>query len=214
MLIVAVAVLTAGWAAGRWLVLDQPETGATHALLFDHPELGALAAEWYRARPGRRLLYAEPLQRRIVTSGAWPPQRDAIIESLHAEGVPRKAFKALDGEADNEWAALRRLGRWLDNNPQARVALLTDAFSTRRLSYVAGRVLPAEQAQRVSTVALPPPRVDPDRWWQSRSGWKAVLFGWLDLAFAYTRGEGEVRPDDWDPDEHVRRLADSPEAGS
>jgi hypothetical protein len=197
-------------AAAAPLVVDQSPADCAYILVLNGDYWSARwfdeAADLYREDPSRRILLVESRPERAVRLGVLPSYAERSRRVLAARGVPREAVVVIPGEAPDVWAEVELLRQWLSERPDADVRALSDRFSSRAQRVVLDRVLPAEDAARVTVCALPDIRCNEHNWWQSRWGAKAFLYGWLKLAYACC-GEAETDPaPTWNPDEYERTL--------
>ena len=193
-------------AAARVLVVDQSGTPATHLVLLGGDSRHDRAAAFLRENPAGRILLIEEVPDALVEHGVVPAAHVLDRRALAERGVPERAIEQLGSPAANDWQAMRRLGRWLADHPDARVAVLCDRFASRRLRIVVDAVLPPDAARRVSLRPLANHQYDETNWWRGRVGARQFVYAWLHLAYQRLRGEPPPRPATWDPDRYEAEI--------
>ena len=179
------------WGAARWLICDEPADSASVALLVSGDRVYDAAAEFYRADNDRRLLMIGRRSNRLERAGVLEP--DVPLRLLRQRGVPAETLTGLECDGLDDWQATAVLGRWLQEHPQAHLALLCDRFDSRRQRWILNSVLSAADARRVRVCAIRGKRYDETNW--PRSGLEGLL-GFLNssitLAHAVVMGPGPV----------------------
>jgi uncharacterized SAM-binding protein YcdF (DUF218 family) len=127
------------------------------------------AAALVRAGLARRVLVTTVRPSPATQDGLTPPEHEVIRRALRAEGVPAEAVVALPGEVAGTGDEARALGRFLDAEPGATVAVVTNGFHTRRARMLFRHELGGRIA-RAHFVAAPGGDFDPLTWWRSEGG--------------------------------------------
>ena len=119
--------------------------------------------------------------------GIVPGDSELIRRVLEQRGVPADKIIALAGEENSTFDEATALNRFLDDHPDATVAIVTNDFHTRRARRVFRHVL-GPRGSQIYMVAAPTDRVTPDNWWKTEHGSALYLsetFKTLYYAIAY-----------------------------
>jgi len=114
--------------------------------------------------------------------GLSPTSDDLLRKVLRLRGIRDDQIQVLPGHANSTWKDAIALSDFMQEHPQATVAIVTDCFHTRRSSWVFRRVLGAE-ARRVFFVSARLDTVDPNSWWTTEEGLITYLSEYLKLFF-------------------------------
>jgi uncharacterized SAM-binding protein YcdF (DUF218 family) len=178
--------LARGWllpAAARFLDVSEPPRAVDAVLVLgggaDSRPL--VAASLVRAGLARRVLVpaarlAPQNEDRLV-----PPEDSLIRGVLRARGVPDEAVVALPGEVASTRDEARALNRFLDAEPDATVAVVTNGYHTRRSRMLFRHEL-GERMARVHFVAAPA-GWGADHWWRSEEGFTSCVTEYFKLAY-------------------------------
>ena len=109
-----------------------------------------------------------------VEDGIIPPTWEITKRIYLVRGVPEEKIVVLDGQSDSTLADMEILADFLIEHPQARVAIVTSAFHTRRARWTIGRHL-GNAMQRVSIISAPNPGFLADEWWKTEAGAFCVI---------------------------------------
>jgi hypothetical protein len=192
------------------LIVDQPERGQQYVLVVERM-LAAdhryeEAARLYQEDQSRRILLVEQAPDRAVVVGARPSYQARSERGLAVRNVPPNALEWIRGGAIDPWAAARLLQPWLEARPQARVQVLCTRLGSRGQRHIFDEVLGPSLAARITVRGLADRYCDEHNWWKSRYGVKALMFGYLQLAFAWCHGENQTIAATADPDEYERLV--------
>jgi len=121
---------------------------------------------------------------RLVRRGLIPSRSDIAWRHLIKHGVDETDITTLPATANSTDHLMRILGQQLADNRNMRIAVLCDAFHTRRLQTIVDRNLAADHANRIAIVGLKNRHYAPNNWWQSKLGLLAVFHSYIDLYFA------------------------------
>ncbi len=118
--------------------------------------------------------------------GAIPTEFEVTKRVLVARGVPDAAIRILSGEiasTADEAAALMPL---LKAEQDARVAVVTNDFHTRRSRLVFRRVL-GERGAQLSFVGVPRAGAPQDAWWETPNGCVVYTSEYAKLGYYWLR---------------------------
>lgn len=164
------------------------------------------AAEFYRARPGRRILLVERRHDRLVELGVLPPLATLLGRELAARGVPREAITVVgDAPCGLRWE-LPVIANWLRARPEAIVELPCDSFCSAGCRARIDAQLDPSDAARLRVRALPHPGHNATNWWQTRLGVAQFMFAWLRRTYAALGGVDGTPTRTWEPDDYETWL--------
>lgn len=202
------------WSLACPLIADGPAPPGCYlwlrtedGIFIDGPPSCKLAAYLRGTIPAGKILLVDARPCRLAKFGIVPPFATAAKRELQAYGVPASAIEILPGHQRGLEAELPVVSRFLAANRRAEVQLLCSRFSGAAYRRTIARVLPAEQAARVSFFGVLSPYYNETNWWQSRSGVREFMFGWLQRIYGVIRAGDARGPIDWDPDAYERFLA-------
>jgi hypothetical protein len=181
------------------LVADEPAGDASFVCLggteYGVDGEGAFdwAAAWCGAAATRRVLLLEPQPSRPVEIHVIPSFAEIARRELAKRGLSPAAVASIPGETRDDWDEAYLLAVWLRNHPAARVVLFRSRFDSGKMRYMLHTVL-GHLANRVQILAPIGRDGGESRWWRSRDGVKAFMFGWLDLAYTWGQGENRFVP--------------------
>ena len=171
-------------AAARFLDLSEPPRPVDAVLV-----LGGgtdtrpfAAAEMVRSGLAQRVLVATARPTPSDEDGLTLPEDEVVRRILRAEGVPDEAVVTLPGEVTGTSDEARALGWFLDAEPAATVAVVTNGFHTRRARMLFRHELGGRMA-RVQFVAAPGGDYDADRWWRSEGGFTRYATEYFKLVY-------------------------------
>jgi uncharacterized SAM-binding protein YcdF (DUF218 family) len=184
-LLLGVAFLTRSWwlpAVARFLDVTQPPEKVDAVLVLG----GRVTARPFVGAALVKRGYAE----RVLLAALKPPYKAkegfAIAEHeiarkvLLNRGVRPEQIEILPGEANSTEDEAIALARYLDQHPQARIAVVTDDHHTRRARLLIARAV-GDRISQVIFVAAPTEEYDTDNWWQSEQGTAAYTTEYLKL---------------------------------
>ncbi len=146
------------------------------------------AARWQGKAAGTVLLLT-PCTRRIVEIGAVRSFEQTCRSELAKRKIAPANIEVIDAQAQNAWQEASALSTWLKQHPQATVCLSCTTLASGRLRYVFDKVLGPDDSRRVGFELSFDPDRPPDAWWRSRAGVKDFMYGWLELLWAWRRGD-------------------------
>jgi uncharacterized SAM-binding protein YcdF (DUF218 family) len=142
---------------------------------------------------------------RLEQLGLSGRREDEFARELTRRGIPTTQQEVLTGPCRNDLEVARSIERWLARRPQASVALLCDAFQSRRWQGL------LDSVQRPSSVSLGvyplvDRRYDVSNWWKSRGGIRTVVLSAISLAVSRINGGATVESAEWDFEEYEQAL--------
>jgi uncharacterized SAM-binding protein YcdF (DUF218 family) len=170
------------WLAPHWVLppvarfLDVSETprATDYVLVLNgDPEIRPFAAAaLVKAGLAREVLLTRQrlaMESSSVQEGVMPSELAITQKILNSRGVPEASIQVLPGEITSTGDEARVLAEFLAAKPEATVAIVTNAFHTRRARMVFHRTL-GENSDRVHFVGVPRDGVDEDSWWRTSGG--------------------------------------------
>jgi hypothetical protein len=121
-----------------------------------------------------------------VLDGLIPTSAEIARRIYQARGVPLERIVTLEGASTSTASDLDLLKQYLDGKPCTSVAIVTNAFHTRRTRWTIDVRLP-EQRSRISVISAPNPGFDDDAWWRSNTGFRYVILEYLKLMYYWFR---------------------------
>jgi len=156
--------------ARAWIVTDE-FTSAEAVVLGDGAGRQTLgrSLEWVREGKVQRMVLLRgemwPTDRAGITTPALPSR----LSHIHAAGVPESAVALVGEELATMHSEMVALLGWAQSNRVTQVVLPTAPFATRRMAWLARRMLvPAGVRASVVSVAMPEYAVD--EWWRTKDG--------------------------------------------
>jgi uncharacterized SAM-binding protein YcdF (DUF218 family) len=122
-------------------------------------------------------------------AGLRPPYGELARRVFESRGVDRDLVSDLPGECRTTYDEARALAAWIEDKPDAQVAIVTTAYHTRRARWIVQKVLD-EQADQVVFVSVPPDGFDDGNWWRYEEGVYAYVREYLKLGFYWLRYGG------------------------
>lgn len=172
----------------EWLNVGEEPDCAEHVLVLpgDPTYRPLVAAALGNAGLAKTVLIPETYTSADVKDGLSPPTAIVLGRVVEARGVPSEQIVLLTGASRTTFGDARALLRFLQDRPQDRVIVVTNAFHTRRARFIFRRVLGAE-ADRLRFVAAPNPGFADHDWWKHRNGASTVLSENLKMGFYLVR---------------------------
>lgn len=169
------------WGAARLLICDESAESASVALLVSGDRVYDAAAEFYRADSNRKLLLIGRRSNRLERAGVLEP--DVPLRLLRERGVPPETLTGLECDGLDDWQAAAVLANWLQEHPDASVAVLCDRFDSRRQRWILNAVLSAADTPRVRVCAIRGRNYTETNW--QRGGLEGLL-GFLKASITLT----------------------------
>ncbi len=191
---------------GGVLVVDETAQPGDVVLLLGADRGYDLAAERYRDGSAPRVLILEGPPGRLVRLGVLDTAGAMAHKALPPRGVTKGGFTVIACPGSGDWNRARGLRGWLEENPDARVAVLCERLNSRRVRRIFRTVLGDELAGRVRWCAVPNREWDETNWWQHKAGVFACVNGYLGLAHVCVYGENPTESQAWNPDQYGQTL--------
>lgn len=188
------------------LIVDEPSSAANYVLVVDGDRCFDVAAQRFREGSVEQVLVQESIPGRLARLGVLPTFEELSRRELAKRGVAADRIALVPGQPESRWEAARVLNAWLQNHPEARVAVLSSQFSSKLKSHVFDRELDHRTRTRLSIVAIRDRRFDESNWWRSKTGIKSFAGDLFSQCYAQLRGEEPKRHVQWDPEEYEEAL--------
>lgn len=114
------------------------------------------------------------LESSSVREGSMPSELQILKAILRARGVGESAIEVLPAEITNTADEANALAAFLDTQPMATVAVVTNTYHTRRARRTFARRL-GDAAERVSFLGVPADDATQDDWWRTARGCTTYL---------------------------------------
>jgi uncharacterized SAM-binding protein YcdF (DUF218 family) len=138
------------------------------------------AAALYRAGLTRRILLSTVEDSPETEDHLLPPEHEIARRVLLARGVPARHIVLLEGVCVSTVDEAKALARFLDDEPDTSVAVVTHGYHTRRARALFRRAL-GERASQVRFFAAPCGDFRADDWWRSETGVTTHVLEYLKL---------------------------------
>ena len=177
----------------RWLDVgvEPPRVDYVMVLPGDENTRPFVAAAIVNVGLADKVIVPETERGPAVDDGILPENDEIIRRVLRCRGVSEAKVLVLPGKSNSTHADAKLLATFLDRAPNARVAVVTNDYHTRRARWVFSRVL-GDQAERISFVSAPTDDFQAGNWWQSEKGFTAISGEYAKLAY-YTLRYGRLR---------------------
>ncbi|MEX0938229.1 MAG: YdcF family protein [Pirellulales bacterium] len=178
-------------AVGQWLDVGQLPRSADYVMVLagDNTSRPFAAAALVKSGYARRVLLTEIPLSEEERAGLRPPYGELARRVFESRGVERERVADLPGECRTTYDEARALAAWIEDKPDARVAVVTTAYHTRRARWIVQTVL-ADQADQAYFVSVPPDGFDGSNWWRYEEGVYAYVREYLKLGFYWLRYGG------------------------
>jgi uncharacterized SAM-binding protein YcdF (DUF218 family) len=147
------------------------------------------AAALVRAGLARTILLTRPslaLESASVQEGVTLPELEITKRVLKGRDIAEERVRILPGEVTSTADEASELAAFLETEPGATAAVVTNSFHTRRAQMVFARALGAN-AGRVSFVGVPQDDLDEDSWWRSPQGCTTYVSEYCKLPYYWLR---------------------------
>ncbi len=112
-----------------------------------------------------------------------PPEHEIVSRVLQVEGVAGQGIRLLPGAITSTYDEAQSLARFLEQNPDRSVTIVSDAFHLRRARWVFRRVLGNDAAKRLSFAGAKIEGVDRGNWWKTQNGVSTYLCEYLKFVY-------------------------------
>jgi len=142
-----------------------------------------VAAQIVRAGLAKGVLVPRFEESDEVRDGLVPAEHEIIRQVVLRSGVPADSVVLLDSVVDSTASEAKCLAGFLDEHPDARVAVVTSDFHTRRTRMLFACACHAHTGN-LCIVGAPTDGFDASNWWRDESGVVQYLNEFLKLARA------------------------------
>jgi uncharacterized SAM-binding protein YcdF (DUF218 family) len=169
---------------GTWLDVGVVPTGYDYVLVLNGDENTRpfAAAALVKAGLARRVILTSCASAPEEEAGLALPVHEVSRQVLLRRGVPAERIVVLDRSVDSTFDEARALADFLQREPEARVAIVTNPFHTRRARWIFVRQLGA-RANQITMVSAPQDDLRLDRWWTTWTGRETVPAEYLRLLY-------------------------------
>jgi uncharacterized SAM-binding protein YcdF (DUF218 family) len=183
------------WMPDRWLpgaagwldVGDGPHrVDAVFILPGDQQSRPFVAADLVNGGWADRALYPQNAPAPATIDAGRLPTEVVIRRVLEHEGLSAEQIVMLAGATRTTEEDLLVLGPYLQQHPEARVAIVTSHYHTRRTRLLIRRLL-SLHSDRITYVSAPTLRFNLDDWWRHEAGFFAITSEYLKLAYCCLR---------------------------
>jgi len=188
------------------LVLDQPIEAAEYVVVLDEWTQSREALTVCQASQASRLLLLRDRPNRLHQCQLLPPEGDVLRGELIQSGLSARVVTVLTCEEKGRAAQLRLLGEVLAEEPQARVIVLCDRFTSRSCYHLCRTLLPRDQTERIRVHAVSDPLYDEQDWWHHKEGVLGFFGGVLGYTYFLIHGAEIENEPPWDPDRYEEEL--------
>lgn len=181
-------------ALGTWLDVGERPSPCQYVMILNGGERTRpfVAALMVKAGLAEKVLITTSILSPEQQAGLELPTDEIIRQILLRRGVPEDRIVVFDRTIVNTFHEAESLAVFLADRPNARVAVVTDDFHTRRSRWIFNKVL-GKKAERVQFVTAPSDEFRLDRWWQSPLGFEVVSGEYARLVF-YSLRYRDLRP--------------------
>lgn len=117
-----------------------------------------------------------------------PPDHEIVTAVLRRLGVPADRIEVLHGRTATTFTDVQRIRAFLEEHPQATLAVVTNDYHSRRARWALARVAGPE-SKRIHWLTAPSDDFEMDRWWQNADGFRIVVAENLSLiAYGFCYG--------------------------
>jgi uncharacterized SAM-binding protein YcdF (DUF218 family) len=128
-----------------------------------------IAAALVKAKLADKVLVAPIKLSPEAEDGVVEPEHENIIKILVARGVARENIVLLPDTVESTFDEARGLSKYMEQNPESTVSVVTTSWHTRRARWIFANAL-AERSSQIRFVAAPTERFDENNWWTTEQG--------------------------------------------
>jgi uncharacterized SAM-binding protein YcdF (DUF218 family) len=128
-----------------------------------------IAAALVKAKLADKVLVAPIKLSPEAEDGVVEPEHEIIIKILVARGVARENIVLLPDTVESTFDEARGLSKYMEQNPESTVSVVTTSWHTRRARWIFANAL-AERSSQIRFVAAPTERFDENNWWTTEQG--------------------------------------------
>jgi uncharacterized SAM-binding protein YcdF (DUF218 family) len=190
---VSAAASAAWWlpALAWWLDIGGgiPRADIVFALAGDDERRPFVAAALVKAGLAQRVVVVETEHSADVTDGIFPPSHVIAGKIFQSRGLRPDQVLLLPGNSTSTADEVDRLKQYLEDHPDQRACVVTNAYHTRRTRWTL-RTRLGDHFDRVSVFSAPNPEFDGDSWWKTPAAMEAVIseylkLGWYSLRYGH-----------------------------
>lgn len=173
---------------GTWLDVGVVPTGYDCVLVLNGDENTRpfAAAALVKAGLARRVILTTCASDPEQEAGLALPVHEVARQVLLRRGVPAEWIVVLDRAVDSTFDEARALAEFLQHEPQARVAIVTNPFHTRRARWIFAREL-GQRVGQMAMISAPQEDLELARWWNNWVGRETVPAEYLRLLYYWFR---------------------------
>jgi len=134
-------------------------------------------------------LFPENLPSPEELEGIRLPTSEIIRRVLDYRGLSEAQMISLKANTETSAQDLHALRSYLQTHPGIEVAVVTSNYHTRRVRWLAWRLL-GDDARRLCYVSAPVDDFSTDDWWRTPVGFTTIASEYLKLAFTATQSPG------------------------
>ncbi|MDP7304420.1 MAG: ElyC/SanA/YdcF family protein, partial [Pirellulaceae bacterium] len=167
-----------------WLDVGISPTRADYIMVLPgHSETRPfVAASWVRLGLADQVLLPRTRSSGDIEDGIIPPTHEIEAAVMECCGLHKEQVVILPGESASTFDDAQALAAFIAGQPEARVAIVTSGFHTRRARWVFRQRIP-ELMDRIQFVSAPNPGFHAKRWWRTPRGLDTVCSEYLKLLF-------------------------------
>jgi uncharacterized SAM-binding protein YcdF (DUF218 family) len=168
----------------RFLNVSEPAQQAQYVMVLGGGKQTRpfVAAALVKAGFAEKVLLPCPTPSSEVEEGLEPREHEVMRQTLRARGVQDDSIVVLPGDVASTLDEARVLEKYLDNQPEASITIVTSNYHTRRARSIFRRIL-GEKAARLHFVGAPSDGYDESNWWQSEAGFADYVQEYCKLVF-------------------------------
>ena len=140
------------------------------------------AARLYKLGIAPRILIAQSEIQRIAQLGLVPADGEVTARFLRELDVPSNAIEPFGTNLTSTYEEALAVREWLARSPARCILIPTDAFHSRRVSWIFGKILRGSGVD-VRVIAIAPAAYSSSDWWHREAGLIAVQNEYLKFAY-------------------------------
>ncbi|MEX1026838.1 MAG: ElyC/SanA/YdcF family protein [Candidatus Paceibacterota bacterium] len=145
-----------------------------------------VAAAWVRTELAEAMLINQNEASPDVEDGVAPPTHEIIRGVAEVRELDSSQIEMLDGASTSTADDLDQLDAYMNEHPDATVAVVTSEFHTRRTRWTIRHRYP-DWSDRIVMVAAPNPGFETPRWWWTDTGRRLIVSEYLKLGYYHLR---------------------------
>ncbi len=169
---------SSGWltSIARWLDIGSRPSNVDYVVLLpgDENVRPFVAAALIKAGLARDILLPQNFPSPAVQDGIAAPNHEVTATVLERRGVPADRLRVLDMKSDGTIDDALATREVLDLEPEARVAVVTSFYHTRR-ARMSFRAVYGSRADTFLYVSAPVTDITVDNWWESDPGTQMIV---------------------------------------